>query len=69
METAVRKPDMDLEDALTYNPQDSFSVADIQDVLAEVPGEADGPDWFWVVQLKPRRFALIQAGCDYTGWD
>lgn len=64
----MRKPDYDLRQALEYNPQEGFTVADIQDVIAEVPGENDGSSWYWVVKLGPRKYALIRGDCDYTGW-
>lgn len=53
---------------LEYNPQ-PFNLFDVERVLAVVEGENDGPDWHWVVQLKDGRFAYLQGGCDYTGWD
>lgn len=65
----MRKPDYDLEEALTYNPQEGFGINDIVDTLAEVAGENDGADYYWVVKLKDGRFVLIQGDCDYTGWD
>lgn len=41
----------------------------ISAVLAVWEGENDGDDWRWVVSLHDGRFAFIQGGCDYTGWD
>ena len=69
----MRKPDRDLCDCIKYNKM-PIDTDDIFDVKACVPGEADGPDWFWVVSLKYKdaegnKFGLIQGGCDYTGWD
>lgn len=60
--------DWDLEACLEYNPQ-SFTVDDIEVVLAVWEGENDGDDWRWILQLKDGRFVFLQGGCDYTGWD
>jgi hypothetical protein len=38
-------------------------------VLLEITGENDGPDWVWIVLLKDGRHAYIRGGCDYTGWE
>lgn len=62
-----RKPDYDLQAAINYHLE--IKVEDIVSVLAQIPGEADGPDWSWLIELKDGKFALIQGGCDYTGWD
>jgi hypothetical protein len=62
------KPDGELQICLAYNPQ-KFAFEDIDVQLAVVPGEADGPDWHWIVRLTDGSFALIEGGCDYTGWD
>jgi hypothetical protein len=43
--------------------------ANVQTIIAAAEGERDGPDWLIVVQLTDGRFAFIQAGCDFTGWD
>ena len=72
-----RKPDYDLEAALEHNGW-GYVLKNILNVLAEVPGEADGAEWHWVVELKTPmgedgigsgKFAYISGGCDYTGWD
>jgi len=71
----ARGIDYDLIACLEYNPQRTFTVDDIEQVLAVWTGENDGDDWRWVVRLSPdpdygeARFAFIQGGCDYTGWD
>lgn len=60
--------DYDLCACLEYNPQ-SFTAEDIAHVLAVWEGENDGDDWRWVIALNDGRFAFLQGGCDYTGWD
>lgn len=60
--------DSDLDNCLVFNPQ-SFTADDIERVLAVHVGENDGDDWRWVMKLKDGRFAFVQGGCDYTGWD
>lgn len=48
--------------------KESFTVEDVEEVLGSVEGENDGPDWVAVFKLKDGRFAVLRAGCDYTGW-
>lgn len=59
----------DLAACLEYNPQDGITDETIAAVLAVWEGENDGDDWRWIVSLTDGRFAFIQGGCDYTGWD
>jgi hypothetical protein len=47
---------------------DPFTLDDVEDVIASVDGENDGPSWVAIVRLKDQRYAAIEAGCDYTGW-
>lgn len=61
--------DYDLRACLEYNPQDGFTVEDIENVLAVWEGHNDGDDWRWILKLKDGRFVFLQGGCDYTGWD
>lgn len=46
-------------------------VSSVDEVLAAVSGENDGPEWVAVVKLgEPySKYAVVAAGCDYTGWD
>lgn len=67
MENEIRNPDADLCSAINYHL--SITKEDIKSVLAQIPGEADGPDWYWIIELNNGQFALIQGACDYTGWD
>ena len=68
--------DYDLRACLEHNPQ-SFSIFDIEKVLAVWTGERDEDDWRWVIKVtkeyakthKVGRFVFLQGGCDYTGWD
>lgn len=46
-----------------------FGMDDVEEVLAADEGENDGPSWMVALRLKDGRFAYIEAGCDYTGWD
>lgn len=52
----------------TYGSGESL-LDDVEEVVAAVAGENDGPDWIALVRLKDGRFAKVFAGCDYTGWD
>lgn len=64
----MRKPDDDLISYLNYN-QDLYTLDDIADVLAEVPGHNEDDYWYWVLLLKNGYVVLTEAWCDYTGWD
>lgn len=67
-EVRIRKPDYDLQAYLQYN-EDIFTIEDIHNIHAEVPGHNEEDNWYWIIELKDRRFVLTCAGCDYTGWD
>lgn len=67
-EARVRKPDADLKDYLCYNG-DIFTLEEIANIHAEVPGHNDADHWYWIIELKDGRFLLTSAWCDYTGWD
>ena len=48
----------------------------VKEVVATDEGENDTRDWIGVFEMRkckdyPRekRFAVVRAGCDYTGWD
>ena len=45
-----------------------FTRDDVKKIIAIVAGENDESDWVGVFALNDRRFALVRAGCDYTGW-
>jgi len=71
-----RTPDGDLQSAFDHNSVENFPIDAIDNVVAAVYGEADGPSWFWLVEAKEESFpaqagayALLEGGCDYTGWD
>ena len=61
--------DYDLEGCLQYNPQEGITPETIAAVVAVWEGENDGDDWRWVLAMNDGRFAFVQGGCDYTGWD
>lgn len=44
-------------------------VDEVSDVLASVDGEKDGVNWVALFKLKDGSYAVLDAGCDYTGWD
>lgn len=67
--------DSDLYYCLEYNAQ-PFNIDDIEKVLAVFEGANDEKDWRWVIKLTKEaakkfenKFAYLQGGCDYTGWD
>lgn len=61
--------DSDLETCLEYNPQDGYTVQDIEQVKAVWEGQNEGDSWRWVLLLKDGRTLLLIGGCGYTGWD
>ena len=46
-----------------------FEREDVTCIVAIDDGENDGPEWIGVFALRDGRFAVLRAGCDYTGWD
>jgi hypothetical protein len=45
-----------------------FDREDVVEIIAISDGENDGENWLGVFKLKDGRYAMIDAGCDYTGW-
>ncbi|MDQ0494031.1 hypothetical protein [Paenibacillus brasilensis] len=50
-------------------PTTPFDREDVEEIIAMSEGENDGPNWIGVFKLQDGRYATIDAGCDYTGWD
>lgn len=48
--------------------QAPFTPQDVAAILAIKDGQNDGIGWLGIFLLKDGRFALLTAGCDYTGW-
>ncbi|RPJ73119.1 MAG: hypothetical protein EHM20_02375 [Alphaproteobacteria bacterium] len=46
----------------------SFSKEDVKYVIAYENGINDEKSWTGIFKLKDGWFAVIRAGCDYTGW-
>lgn len=67
-EVRIRKPDYDLE-AYLENNNDCYTLEDIANIHAEVPGHNDEDAWHWIIELRDGRFVWTSAECDYTGWD
>lgn len=49
--------------------EDPFDREDVEEIISMSEGENDEENWIGVFKLKDGRFATIDAGCDYTGWD
>jgi len=64
----IRQPDYDLTAYLDYN-KDIYTIEDVANIHAEVPGHNDDDNWYWIIELKDGRIVLTSAWCDYTGWD
>lgn len=58
----------DLKAALECN-YPTFSLKNIVNVVADIPGENDEYDWWWILSIRGRGYLLLSGGCDYTGWD
>jgi len=55
-----------------YGPAYNLGRGPIEDVVKVIAcdaGENDTSEWIAVVHLKDGRYAVMAAGCDYTGWD
>lgn len=59
----------DLWRALANNNTSTFYREEIKSIIAEVPGENDELDWWWILKLDTRKYLLLRGWCDYTGWD
>lgn len=46
-----------------------FTREDVVSIIAIEDGENDEASWIAVFELHDGRFAYLEAGCDYTGWD
>lgn len=40
-----------------------------EEIVMEITGENDGPNWHWILRLEDGSFAYVEGWCDYTGWD
>lgn len=63
---AEMRESYDWQEAFKYA---SFTMDEVESVVASSEGENDGQNWLAVFNLKDGRFAYLEAGCDYTGWD
>lgn len=53
-----------------FNENSLSEKLDLIDVIvAEVCGENDEYEWYWILQMKDGTFSWAKGGCDYTGWD
>lgn len=59
----------DLWEALYNNEVGHFVPEDVVDIIAEVPGENDEYNWWWILSLNNNSYVLLSAWCDFTGWD
>jgi len=59
----------DLYDCLQFNRLNTIKLNDLSKFVAEICGENDEYDWWWILEMRDSKYALISAGCDYTGWD
>lgn len=58
----------DIKYAFEYNNlSDKLGMIDV--IVAEVCGENDGVNWYWILLMRDGTFSCAEGGCDYTGWD
>lgn len=60
--------DYDWREAFQYAPS-GVSLGDVVQVLGREDGENDGQSWLGFFLLRDGRYLVLQASCDYTGWD
>lgn len=60
-----RLDDYDFKECMKYAP---FKIEEVEDIIACVNGEADGPSWHFICKLKDGRYGYVTGSCDYTGW-
>lgn len=56
----------DQEDEAQRLPQ---LIDAVREVIAASEGERDERDWLAIVRLVGGEYAVVSAGCDFTGWD
>lgn len=67
-EAEDRLNDWNLASAFEFN-NCVIDISDVERVVAVKEGERDGENWVWLMKLKDKRYAVLEGGCDYTGWD
>lgn len=58
----------DLISAIENNGLKTFTINDMDEIMYEIPGENDEFSWWWIIRLINGKFALLEGGCDHTGW-
>lgn len=55
----------------SYDEKDRGPIEQVVRLIAWAAGENDEADWLAIVEMEREgdRFAVMAAGCDYTGWD
>jgi hypothetical protein len=49
--------------------EEDFTREDVEKIYGLHEGENDEEDWLIAGKLNDGRYFMIEAGCDYTGWD
>jgi hypothetical protein len=47
----------------------TIDKSEIKEILYFDEGYNEGPNWIAAFKLTKKRYLMIRAGCDYTGWD
>lgn len=53
----------------SWNDRENNSLTFVKRVVCADEGCNDGPSWICVAELDDGRYVIVDAGCDYTGWD
>ena len=62
--------DWDLSSCIGENfERNELSFENINQVLANIPGEHEGKSYWWILELKNGETGILTGSCDYTGWD
>lgn len=48
--------------------RNGFAREDVVEILYRADGQNEEEEWVGVFRLRDGRFAVLRAGCDYSGW-
>lgn len=65
----AHKPAHVIPERRSNTPEKPFGIGHVREVYHAVNGENDEADWVCLGQLRDGRWFVLNAGCDYTGWD
>ena len=57
----------DISAAIEDTPQ-TYKFEDIDGIVAEICGENDELNWYWILKLLNGSYVYAVGWCDYSGW-